>query len=200
MEHVDNKKDYKDRDLTYEINLKINTINKTRTNRILASKRLYKYANHWEFIFLLMNVTAVSLLIISLIDQVSNSRSLSLIISSIFSLYTILVQNYISKMNYNERALKFHYHQLELERRILELKKLLLKKEDDENKINEDYQTVMEKYFLSLSGYENHEDIDNSRRTDKTRKDFSLDNVWLILQFPILFLMLIIYGVAICLN
>ncbi|WP_425532731.1 SLATT domain-containing protein [Streptococcus uberis] len=77
----------------------------------------------------------------------------------------MLIQYFCSTLNYNERALKYHYHQLELENFILQLKNLLLwEKTENEPKTNnvkfKRYKIILEKYQISLQGYENHSDLD----------------------------------------
>ena len=104
--------DFKDRDIDYEINLKCNSIDIVRSARINTSKRLYEYAEKWELIFLAMSIMSTGLLVYSLINPENKDR---LALSALFSIYSLLVQNFVAKLNYNERALKLHYHQLELE-------------------------------------------------------------------------------------
>ena len=45
------EKNYRETNIREEINKKINTIDKTRTNRIFASERLYNYSKKWEVVF-----------------------------------------------------------------------------------------------------------------------------------------------------
>ena len=123
---VNEKKRPRDRDIADEIENKIFSIDVVRTARIKASGRLYKYSESWDFMFLVMNVVSVALLITSLLPLPINKSNSGLMISAFFSLYTMLVQYFCSTLNYNERALKYHYHQLELENFILQLKNLLL--------------------------------------------------------------------------
>lgn len=40
------------RNIKEEIQHKIETLDKTRTNRIIASQRLYSYSNKWDIVFL----------------------------------------------------------------------------------------------------------------------------------------------------
>ncbi|CYU60326.1 Uncharacterised protein [Streptococcus suis] len=39
------------RNIKEEIQHKIETLDKTRTNRIIASQRLYAYSNKWDIVF-----------------------------------------------------------------------------------------------------------------------------------------------------
>ena len=165
-------KDFKDRDIDYEINLKANTIDIVRTARVLASNRLYGYSEKWELIFLIMSVLSTGLLIFSIISPENRSR---LAISAFFSIYSLLVQNFISKINYNERALKYHYHQLELENLLLELKYILLKKDLSEDEKFTKYKHVMSRYQISLQGYENHSEIDHKKAKKNSKKYFNVD-------------------------
>ena len=123
--------DFKDRDIDYEINLKCNSIDTVRAARINTSKRLYEYAEKWELIFLAMSIISTGLLVYSLINHENKDRL------ALFSIYSLLVQNFVAKLNYNERALKLHYHQLELEDFLLELKSIIFQKSlSDDDKIN----------------------------------------------------------------
>ncbi|PGE24180.1 hypothetical protein COM63_33125, partial [Bacillus cereus] len=86
------------------------------------------YSNKWDFMFFVMNILAVVFLIFSLMNVESHR---GLFISSCFSLYAVILQYYYNTLNYKERALRFHYQQLEIEKYILELKKLLRVVQDD---------------------------------------------------------------------
>ncbi|MBJ6744950.1 SLATT domain-containing protein [Streptococcus sp. 121] len=194
-------KDFKDRDVSYEINLKAKTITTVRTARVLASERLYSYAKKWEFIFLFMNLISASLLVYSIVIEADSKNSL--LISSIFSIYTLFIQSFVSKLNYNERALKFHYHQLDLENFLLANKYLLLDStgRSDEEKLDE-HEKIMKLYQLSLQGIENHSNLDHKKATKRSKKmekeggsgflsnieqrliyaDFSLDNLFVNIQ------------------
>lgn len=197
-------KDFKDRDVSYEINLKAKTITTVRTARVLASERLYSYAQKWEFIFLFMNLISASLLVYSIVIEADSKNSL--LISSIFSIYTLFIQSFVSKLNYNERALKFHYHQLDLENFLLANKYLLLDSSghSDEEKLDE-HEKIMKLYQLSLQGIENHSNLDHKKATKRSKKmekeggsgflsflsnieqylryaDFSLDNLFVNVQ------------------
>lgn len=150
--------DFKDRDIDYEINLKCNLIDIVRSARINTSKRLYEYAEKWELIFLAMSIMSTGLLVYSLIKPENKDR---LALSALFSIYSLLVQNFVVKLNYNERALKLHYHQLELEDFLLELKSIIFQKSlSDDEKINK-YQQIMSRYQISLRGNENHSYYDH---------------------------------------
>lgn len=135
----------------------------------------------------------------------------------------MLVQYFCSAQNYNERALKYHYHQLELENFVLQLKNIFLKHNTGEGEYSEldrfrRYRAIMEKYQISLQGYENHEDVDykiakrqltrNSQVTEneqntncfqkfliwKETKDFSPDNIFIYLQIPIVIIIILLYS------
>lgn len=151
-------RDFKDRDIDYEINLKCNSIDTVRAARINTSKRLYEYAEKWELIFLAMSLVSTGLLVYALINPENKER---LALSALFSIYSLLVQNFVAKLNYNERALKLHYHQLELEDFLLELKSIIFQKNLNEDEKKEKYQQVMFKYQISLRGNENHSDYDH---------------------------------------
>ncbi|PFG79836.1 hypothetical protein BW152_11635 [Lactococcus lactis] len=174
-------KDYKERDIREEINKKIEGFNRTRDNRIHASERLYSYSNKWDFMFFVMNILAVVFLIFSLMNVESHR---GLFISSCFSLYAVILQYYYNTLNYKERALRFHYQQLEIEKYILELKKLLRVVQDD-SELEKQYDIIWNKYLITLLGTENHSRFDDeevlydrekSIKKLKKPRDFSLDN------------------------
>lgn len=162
------EKNYMETNIREEINKKINTIDKTRTNRIFASERLYNYSKKWEVVFFLMNVLAIIFLISSTL--VSNPSKLMTFVSGGFSLYTIVTQYYYNNLNYRERGLKFHYLELDLERLIIQLKALLRNSNMEDLDLEREYNCIMNNYISSLKGYENHEDIDNDKREELNHK------------------------------
>lgn len=171
-------KDYKKNTILSEINKKINTLNKTRNNRIEMSKRLKKYSDKWKLIFFWLNIEAVIFVLLSLGGKDVEPRfgdSAFSLISGIFSIYVILLQYYVNELNYNERALKVHYHQLDIEDLILKLKLLLLQNNSNENNGNEasllaNYNTIMYEYQLILKNNENHDSIDNAKSNKVNKK------------------------------
>jgi hypothetical protein len=108
------EKDYSNIDPISEINKKINTLNKTRNNRIEMSKRLKKYSDKWKFIFFFLNIEAVFLILLSLAGKelvpFNINPSYFSVFSGIFSIYVILLQYYVNELNYNERFLKIQSH------------------------------------------------------------------------------------------
>ncbi|MDY7224521.1 SLATT domain-containing protein [Halalkalibacterium halodurans] len=201
-------KEYKNITVFSEIEKKINTLNKTRNNRIEMSKRLKKYSDKWKVIFFYLNIEAVLFVLLSLgggnIHPVFGDQIFSLFSGS-FSIYVILLQYYINGLNYNERALKTHYHQLDLEDLILKLKTLILKKNssdvyiDDRPQI-ESFNTVMFEYQSALKNNENHSYVDNEMSLfnqlepntfakDKRKVgDLSVDNILIYINIFILFI------------
>jgi len=163
-------RDFKDRDIDYEINLKCNSIDTVRAARINTSKRLYEYAEKWELIFLAMSLVSACLLVYALINPENKAR---LALSALFSIYSLLVQNFVAKLNYNERALKLHYHQLELEDFLLELKSIIFQKNLNEEEKIDKYQQVMFKYQISLRGNENHSDYDHKFAKKYQKRKYS---------------------------
>ena len=165
------------RSIKEEIRHKIDSLEKVRKARIEASNRLYKYSSKWEAVLLIMNIIAVILLVLSFSnkDDLSYKKTQ---ISAFYSLYTILIQYFYNIQNYRERALKFHYLELDIEQNIIELKKLLLIN-DDKEKLSEfekeelvkEYDIVMKKYNTALYGYENHESIDFDKANNETKDD-----------------------------
>ena len=75
-----------------------------RRARILASERLGGYASKWDMYLLLMAILSSALLVISLI--VPNEGLIKKVVSGCFSMYTVIIQYYVSTLNYRERALK----------------------------------------------------------------------------------------------
>ena len=194
-------KDYKERDIREEINKKIEGFNRTRDNRIHASERLYSYSNKWDFIFFVMNILAVVFLIFSLMNVESHK---GLFISSCFSLYAVILQYYYNTLNYKERALRFHYQQLELEKYILELKKLLRVVQDD-SELEKKYDIIWNKYLITLLGTENHSRFDDeevlydrekSIKKLKKPRDFSLDNFLFYINFILIMSVTVFYFVG----
>lgn len=162
------EKNYRETNIRDEINKKINTIDKTRTNRIFASERLYNYSKKWEVVFFLMNVLAIIFLISSTL--VPSESKLMTFVSGCFSLYTIITQYYYNNLNYRERGLEFHYLELDLERLIIQLKTILRDTNMTDLDLEREYSYIMNNYISSLKGYENHEDIDNEKRKELDHK------------------------------
>jgi hypothetical protein len=206
-------RNYNSIDVFSEINKKINTFNKTRTNRIKMSNRLKYYSGKWKLVFFVLNIEAVIFVILSLAGEGIHSKfngTLFSVLSGIFSIYVILIQYYINELNYNERALKVHYHQLDIEDLILRLKKLLIHNNSQENKKNEqdvlkDFEVIMHEYQTILKNNENHEPVDNLKRLSEDPdnkilnkvRDFTVDNIilntniFLLWAAPIIFIILL---------
>lgn len=180
-------KDYRDIEILNEINNKLNTLNIIRNSRIIMSERLKIYSEKWKVVFFVLNIEAVVFILLSLTGKEINlafTKPIFSIISGLFSIYVIMVQYYINELNYNERALKIHYHQLEIEDLILRLKILLLKNNSQENKLLEkviinNFSSIMIEYQSLLKNNENHEYIDylKSKKEKKGSKDFTVDNL-----------------------
>ncbi|MFB0831888.1 SLATT domain-containing protein [Brevibacillus laterosporus] len=213
-------KEYSTINIHSEINKKIKTFNKTRMNRIKMSIRLKDYSEKWKSVFFVLNIEAVIFVLLSLGGNgISEKFSTPLfsVLSGVFSIYVILIQYYINELNYNERALKVHYHQLDIEDLVLRLKDLLTKCNSKENTLEEkilieDFNIIMHEYQTILKNNENHDPVDNSKRLyekkiSSTRKkpnkvrDFTVDKIVLVVNihilwfFPVLatFLLLTIY-------
>lgn len=167
-----NVKNYMNTNIKEEINKKINTIDKTRSNRIFASERLYNYSKKWEVVFFFMNGLAIIFLISSTL--IPSASKLMTFVSGCFSLYTIITQYYYNNLNYRERGLKFHYLELDLERLIIQLKTLLRDDKRSDEELEREYKSIMNNYISSLKGYENHEDIDNDKRKQLAQKGENL--------------------------
>lgn len=190
------KKAYLDTLIHEEVEKKIYSIDSVRQMRIIKSQRLYEYAEKWKRLFFWMNLEAVVFLIVSLVPNIGSDNNIALIISGIFSLYTILLQYYIDSLNFNERALRLHYHQLQLEQFILELKELIFKWQDTKEISVSKYLNIMRKYQLELGGYENHDEIDRLKSKGYPQKK---RNIFMICQIILMFVFLIVF-IALCFN
>lgn len=167
------RKDYPDRQIEDEISYKIKTLDTTRQNRITLSKRLSRYSRRWRFIFFIINIEAVVFVLLSLTNTIEfiplGDRKVSFnLVSGIFTIYVILLQYYINILNYNERALQVHYHQLEIEDLILQLKMLFIRQNSDgenisETNLIEQHDQIIAKYQLALKNNENHRTIDHRK-------------------------------------
>lgn len=164
------RKKYLETSIYDEVEKKIYTIDIVRAGRIIKSQRLYSYAEKWKQIFFWMNIEAVIFLIVSLVQLKNNDSVISLIVSGVFSVYTIVLQYYVDSLNYNERALRLHYHQLQLEQFILELKGMIFGWQKTETMEIETYLNIMRKYQIELGGYENHDEIDREKAQEKGNK------------------------------
>lgn len=203
------QKEYKDINVLSEINKKINTLNRTRNNRLEMSKRLKGYSDRWKFVFFFLNIEAVIFVLLSIAGKEINpnfpSDSFSLI-AGVFSIYVILLQYYINEMNYNERALKAHYHQLDIEDLILALKKIIMENNNKnlmlEGNLIDRFDNVMSDYQSILKNNENHDlvddkrnnqttvlkETDNKKKEEKRVKDFTTDNILLYLNKLVVFI------------
>src|SRR5690625_3506329 len=147
---------------------KIKSMGNLRGSRIEASKRLENYSRKWNFILFFLNVEAIIIVLLSLTNTIETiyigpiNMSFALL-SGIFTLYVILLQYYVNILNYNERALRLSYHQLEVEDLIQQLNLLKLKAnlpETDirEKEVIEKYDDIVNKYQLVIKNNENHRD------------------------------------------
>ncbi|MCY9168826.1 hypothetical protein C6370_10495 [Bacillus atrophaeus] len=196
---------YKELDIKTEIEKKMNTLNKTRNTRIKMSLRLKKYSEQWKVVMFILNIEAVIFVLLSLGGQTINSiftDKLFSIVSGVFSIYVILIQYYIGELNYNERALKVHYHQLDIEDLILRLKALIIKDNSKENTLDEsnlinEYNIIMYEYQTVLKNNENHDPVDYEKNARESMKDKqNLKRVWdltvdnIVLKFNIILFIL----------
>lgn len=186
--------EYKDINIQSEIEKKIRTFNKVRISRINMSLRFKEYSEKWKFLIFALNTEAVVLVLLSLggheLNQVFRGTLFN-VISGVFAIYVILIQYYVNELNYNERALKVHYHQLDIEDLILRLKGLLVKVNSKQNSLNERdlidrFDTIMYEYQAIIKNNENHDPVDfergelnilQSKEKIKIVKDRTVDNV-----------------------
>ena len=160
-------------DIQTIVKKKIRSMGNLRGSRIEASKRLENYSRKWNFLFFFLNVEAIVIVLLSLTNTVETvhigpiNMSFSLL-SGVFTLYVILLQYYVNTLNYNERALRLSYHELEVEDLIQQLKLLELKANLSEPDLREEefieiYDDVVTKYQLVIKNNENHRDLDYKR-------------------------------------
>jgi hypothetical protein len=191
------KTDYSNIELDTEIPKKINTLNKTRENRINMSKRLKGYGDEWKLVFFILNIEAIILVVLSLSDV-----NISSIITGVFTIYVVLLQYFINELRYSERAVKIHYHQLDIEDLILRLKKVSIefnnkKKQDENNVLLNQFYIIMFEYQMLLKNNENHDSIDNKKRkidsaniSEKVR-DFTIDKLIIVFNEVVVIGMLV---------
>ncbi|HEM2749649.1 MULTISPECIES: SLATT domain-containing protein [Streptococcus] len=190
--------------ISERINKKLNSLNIVRNARIAAGKRLAGYAALWDVLFLIMNIISATMLIYSLIQNETETR---LVISATFSLYSLIIQYYCSTQNYKERAIKFHYHQIQLERFITELQKLFLFRVSHAEKLRR-YEEIMNSYHVCLQGEENHSSVDRfcednkkyieskNFRENKFYHYINIDTVVMYSQFLIIIIFIVLYFYA----
>ena len=163
-----------------------------RRARILASERLGGYASKWDMYLLLMAILSSALLVISLI--VPNEGLIKKVVSGCFSMYTVIIQYYVSTLNYRERALKFHYHHIEINKLKESLQWLSLQGYNFKKK-NAKFKVIVEKYNLILQQQENHSEYDYHRAKCKEMRqlDFSMDNIFVNIQPIVIILFILSY-------
>jgi hypothetical protein len=191
------KTDYSNIELDTEIPKKINTLNKTRENRINMSKRLKGYGDEWKLVFFVLNIEAIILVVLSLSDV-----NISSIVTGVFTIYVVLLQYFINELRYSERAVKIHYHQLDIEDLILRLKKVSIEfnkknKKDENNVLLNQFYIIMFEYQMLLKNNENHDSIDNKKRkiesaniSEKVR-DFTIDKIIIVFNEMVVIGMLV---------
>lgn len=185
----------RDEDILDAIKKKEKGWKRTRLNRISASERLKGYSQKWAVITFMFNVEAVLFMIVSLKYPLHNG--LDAAFSGFFSLYVILLQYYLTTLNYEAKSLKFHYEQLQIENLRLRLKKLYYS-DRTLQEIEEIYTGIVNEYQEGLTGYENHTQNDDLKTEAKIKdrinsedkktakiRDFSLDNVFIYVNFGI---------------
>lgn len=182
-----------EKDLESALKKKLDVLDHTRHNRLYASERLKGYAIKWNIIIFLMNIEVVFLVIYSLVDKGSKYVAL---FSGCFSLYVVLLQYYLSTLNYEARSLKFHYEQLAIENLRLELKNLLFRSDSSYQKKANKYTEIMRVYQESLDGNENHDSIDERkfkyRKSDIIIHDFSIENIFLYVHLLMALIIIIL--------
>ena len=140
--------------------------------------------------FFFLNIEAVVFILLSIgggsINEVF-SKSGFTISTGVFSIYVILLQYYINGLNYDERALRLHYHQLDIEDLILKLKSLIMSKNSkDYNPVDgdiiESFNSIMFKYQSALKNNENHDLIDFNVAESRSTKNKYLESKFKIVE------------------
>jgi hypothetical protein len=184
--------------LTQSIDNKIEDWDRTRHNRIRASKRLNGYDEKWSVLMLFMNTVAVIFLFISFTGN-SNIVNSMQVISACYSAYVIIVQYFLSTKDYSARSLKLHYEQLEIETLRSNLRSL----EFDQRSTTEEkellFQEIILRYQTSLAGAENHISLDNERANQekagiRISHDFTLDNLLIYANATLLGVIIFVIG------
>lgn len=156
---------------------------RTRSNRINASERLKGYSSKWNMVTFVFNVEAVLFMVISLKYPIASG--IDAVISGFFSLYVILLQYFLATLNYEARALKFHYEELQIEDLRLRLKQLYHSGKNAEQ-LGSEYNGITREYQENLTGYENHGEIDDLRTTAKEKvSDYSIESIFIYANFVI---------------
>lgn len=197
---TNNKKlKYNMRKLDESIQDEIRKLKIVRRARILASERLGGYANKWDMYLLWMAILSSALLVISLL--VKDEGLIRKVVSGCFSLYTVIIQYYVSTLNYRERALKFHYHHIEINK-LKESLQGLSNHEYNFKTRNAKFKVIVEKYNLLLQQQENHSEYDYRRAKYKEiqQRDFSMENIFVNIQplFILLFILAYCFLGEIC--
>ena len=187
------------RKLDESIQDEIRKLKIVRRARILASERLGGYANKWDMYLLWMAILSSALLVISLL--VKDEGLIRKVVSGCFSLYTVIIQYYVSTLNYRERALKFHYHHIEINK-LKESLQGLSNHEYNFKTRNAKFKVIVEKYNLLLQQQENHSEYDYRRAKYKEiqQRDFSMENIFVNIQplFILLFILAYCFLGEIC--
>ena len=197
---TNNKKlKYNMRKLDESIQDEIRKLKIVRRARILASERLGGYANKWDMYLLWMAILSSALLVISLL--VKDEGLIRKVVSGCFSLYTVIIQYYVSTLNYRERALKFHYHHIEINKLKESLQGLSNHGYNFKTR-NAKFKVIVEKYNLLLQQQENHSEYDYRRAKYKEvqQRDFSMENIFVNIQplFILLFILAYCFLGEIC--
>lgn len=173
------------------------------------STRLKNYSSNWKLVFFGLNIEAVTFIILSLGGEKVSAKfdgTLFSVLVGVFSIYVILLQYYINELNYNERALKIHYHQLDIEDLIIRLKELIVCRNSKENKKNEfkmieDYMVILHEYQTILKNNENHDPVDHLKSIKESLgvkdshqvSDFTIDNIILNINIHLLWIVPVIF-------
>ena len=109
-------------------------------------------------------------------------------------MYTVIIQYYVSTLNYRERALKFYYHHIEINKLKESLQWLSLQGYNFKKK-NAKFKVIVEKYNLILQQQENHSEYDYHRAKCKEIRqlDFSMDNIFVNIQPIVIILFILSY-------
>ena len=163
----------------------IKDLKRTRSNRISKSERFKSYNSKWNTLFFVTNVGTIIAILITYTKI--EASDLSIFITNSFSIYLILLQYFLSTLDYSARSLKLHYEQLEINELRMQLKLLLVSESPDKAS---EFRHLFEKYSISLKNNENHDAYD-----DKSNKrwDMTSDNIFFDLNVIFIIIIIVLF-------
>lgn len=167
----------------------IDDLKRTRTNRISKSERFKSYNSKWNTLFFITNIGTIIAILVTYTNI--EASELSIFITNSFSIYLILLQYFLSTLDYSARALKLHYEQLEINELRMQLKLLLVSERSDKAT---EFRHLFEKYSISLKNNENHDAYDDNRNK---KRDMTSDKIFLNLNFIFIIIIIVLFIISI---